>query len=59
MAEVPEVRAEEMVRVEYVVRAVEEPATCFAAEIEKAGFSQVQVRKFTGGVAAIHSAFKI
>ena len=31
----------------------------FAAEIEKAGFSQVQVRKFTGGVAAIHSAFKI
>ncbi|RAI04316.1 bifunctional demethylmenaquinone methyltransferase/2-methoxy-6-polyprenyl-1,4-benzoquinol methylase UbiE [Acuticoccus sediminis] len=31
----------------------------FAAEIEKAGFSQVQVRKLTGGVAAIHSAYKI
>ena len=31
----------------------------FAAEIEKAGFSQVSVRKLTGGVAAIHSAYKI
>lgn len=31
----------------------------FAAEIEDAGFSQVQHRMLSGGVAAIHSAFKI
>jgi len=31
----------------------------FAAEIERAGFSQVKVRMLTGGVAAIHSAYKI
>ncbi|MEM7692924.1 MAG: bifunctional demethylmenaquinone methyltransferase/2-methoxy-6-polyprenyl-1,4-benzoquinol methylase UbiE [Pseudomonadota bacterium] len=31
----------------------------FAAEIELAGFSNVSVRKMTGGVAAIHSAFRL
>ncbi|MEM9222937.1 MAG: bifunctional demethylmenaquinone methyltransferase/2-methoxy-6-polyprenyl-1,4-benzoquinol methylase UbiE [Pseudomonadota bacterium] len=31
----------------------------FTAEIELAGFSQVSARLLTGGVAAIHSAFKI
>jgi demethylmenaquinone methyltransferase/2-methoxy-6-polyprenyl-1,4-benzoquinol methylase len=31
----------------------------FAAEIERAGFSQVKVRMLSGGVAAIHSAFKL
>lgn len=31
----------------------------FAAEIERAGFSQVKVRMLSGGVAAIHSAYKI
>lgn len=31
----------------------------FAAEIERAGFSNVKVRRLTGGVAAIHSAFKL
>jgi len=31
----------------------------FAAEIERAGFSQVKVRMMTGGVAAIHSAYKL
>lgn len=31
----------------------------FAAEIELAGFSSVSVRLLSGGVAAIHSAFKI
>ncbi|MEM6762538.1 MAG: bifunctional demethylmenaquinone methyltransferase/2-methoxy-6-polyprenyl-1,4-benzoquinol methylase UbiE [Pseudomonadota bacterium] len=31
----------------------------FAAEIERAGFSHVNVRAFSGGIAAIHSAFKI
>ncbi|WP_245943843.1 bifunctional demethylmenaquinone methyltransferase/2-methoxy-6-polyprenyl-1,4-benzoquinol methylase UbiE [Acuticoccus kandeliae] len=31
----------------------------FAAEIERAGFSQVAVRPLTGGIAAIHSAFKL
>ncbi|MCF3935510.1 bifunctional demethylmenaquinone methyltransferase/2-methoxy-6-polyprenyl-1,4-benzoquinol methylase UbiE [Acuticoccus sp. M5D2P5] len=31
----------------------------FAAEIERAGFSHVAVRPLTGGVAALHSAFKL
>ncbi len=31
----------------------------FAAEIERAGFSEVKVRMLSGGVAAIHSAFKL
>lgn len=31
----------------------------FAAEIERAGFSHVSVRPMTGGVAALHSAFKL
>ncbi len=31
----------------------------FAAEIERAGFSQVAVRPLSGGVAALHSAYKI
>lgn len=31
----------------------------FAAEIERAGFGEVKVRMLSGGVAAIHSAFKI
>ncbi|MBJ3777644.1 bifunctional demethylmenaquinone methyltransferase/2-methoxy-6-polyprenyl-1,4-benzoquinol methylase UbiE [Acuticoccus mangrovi] len=31
----------------------------FAAEIERAGFSEVKVRMLSGGVAAIHSGYKI
>ncbi len=31
----------------------------FAAEIERAGFDQVKVRKLTGGIAAIHSGYKL
>ena len=31
----------------------------FAAEIERAGFGAVKVRPLSGGVAAIHSAFKL
>lgn len=31
----------------------------FAAEIERAGFDDVKVRLLSGGVAAIHSAFKL
>ena len=31
----------------------------FAAEIERAGFDRVSVRQLSGGVAAIHSAFKL
>jgi demethylmenaquinone methyltransferase/2-methoxy-6-polyprenyl-1,4-benzoquinol methylase len=31
----------------------------FSAEIERAGFSQVKVRMLSGGVAAIHSAYKL
>ena len=31
----------------------------FAAEIERAGFDRVSVRRLSGGVAAIHSAFKL
>jgi demethylmenaquinone methyltransferase/2-methoxy-6-polyprenyl-1,4-benzoquinol methylase len=31
----------------------------FAAEIERAGFGPAKVRLLSGGVAAIHSAFKL
>lgn len=31
----------------------------FAMEIERAGFGNVKVRRLTGGVAALHSAFKL
>jgi demethylmenaquinone methyltransferase/2-methoxy-6-polyprenyl-1,4-benzoquinol methylase len=35
------------------------PQNAFAKMIEKAGLSRVQVRNLTGGIAAMHSAWKI
>jgi demethylmenaquinone methyltransferase/2-methoxy-6-polyprenyl-1,4-benzoquinol methylase len=35
------------------------PQAAFAKMIEKAGLSRVKVRNLTGGIAALHSAWKI
>jgi demethylmenaquinone methyltransferase/2-methoxy-6-polyprenyl-1,4-benzoquinol methylase len=35
------------------------PQAAFAKLIEKAGLARVKVRNLTGGVAALHSAWKI